>query len=217
MKKLRETYESFSKAMENRRIRAIVILGMYVIFFLIIFLMLNFGKSVNHNVNTNTNSNNNQIDKKANYANISSQYKYIANIEIKENNEISKFQITGKKPDIEKSEIIKKYNNDSKEYEESQKPVIINDEFFNLSTVINYVNNLDYEFSTSYKDNTILKNYLVPINLVNETISSNDNIEINVYEQNNNITKIIIDSTNYDKLRNNNIDSITYIIEYQNL
>ena len=220
MKKLKEIYNSFSETMENPRKRAIIIFCMYIIFFLVVILMINVGRSVNVNkseTTTNNTNNNEQVEQELNYKNISEEYEYTADIEIEENDGINKYQIVGKNTSTEKSETTKIYNKETEEYELTQKPVIINDKFMNLSEVISYVNDRDFEFSTSYKDGTILKNYLVPVKLLDETVTSDENIEVNVYELNGNINKIVIDSTNLDKLKNDKVNSIIYFVEYKNL
>ena len=220
MKKLKEIYNSFSETMENPRKRAIIIFCMYIIFFLVVILMINVGRSVNVNkseTTTNNTNNNDQVEQELNYKNISEEYEYTADIEIEENDGINKYQIVGKNTCTEKSETTKIYNKETEEYELTQKPVIINDKFMNLSEVISYVNDRDFEFSTSYKDGTILKNYLVPVKLLDETVTSDENIEVNVYELNGNINKIVIDSTNLDKLKNDKVNSIIYFVEYKNL
>ncbi len=220
MKKLKEIYNSFSETMENPRKRAIIIFCMYIIFFLVVILMINVGRSVNVNkseTTTNNTNNNEQVKQELNYKNISEEYEYTADIEIEENDGINKYQIVGKNTSTEKSETTKIYNKETEEYELTQKPVIINDKFMNLSEVISYVNDRDFEFSTSYKDGTILKNYLVPVKLLDETVTSDENIEVNVYELNGNINKIVIDSTNLDKLKNDKVNSIIYFVEYKNL
>lgn len=220
MKKLKEIYNSFSETMENPRKRAIIIFCMYIIFFLVVILMINVGRSVNVNkseTTTNNTNNNDQVEQELNYKNISEEYEYTADIEIEENDGINKYQIVGKNTSTEKSETTKIYNKETEEYELTQKPVIINDKFMNLSEVISYVNDRDFEFSTSYKDGTILKNYLVPVKLLDETVTSDENIEVNVYELNGNINKIVIDSTNLDKLKNDKVNSIIYFVEYKNL
>ena len=220
MKKLKEIYNSFSETMENPRKRAIIIFCMYIIFFLVVILMINVGRSVNVNkseTTTNNTNDNEQVKQELNYKNISEEYEYTADIEIEENDGINKYQIVGKNTSTEKSETTKIYNKETEEYELTQKPVIINDKFMNLSEVISYVNDRDFEFSTSYKDGTILKNYLVPVKLLDETVTSDENIEVNVYELNGNINKIVIDSTNLDKLKNDKVNSIIYFVEYKNL
>ena len=89
MKKLKEIYNSFSKSMENPRILAIVILGMYSIFFLLIFIMINFGGNVSTTTKNNTNTNG-QVDKTINYVNVSTNYEYTAEIELNENEVLKK-------------------------------------------------------------------------------------------------------------------------------
>lgn len=221
MKKLKEIYNSFSEVMENPRKRAIVIFCMYIIFFLVVILMINVGRSFNNKSetinNTNNSNNNGQVENTLNYKNISKEYEYKADIEIDENDEITKYQITGKNTSTDNSETITKLNKETEEYEATEKPIIINDDFMDLNKIISYVNDKDYEFSTSYKDGTILKNYLVPVKELDETLTSNENIEVNVYELNDTINKIVIETTNFDKIKNSNINSIIYFIEYKSL
>jgi len=217
MKKLKAIYSDFQEKMSNKRIRAVVILSMYVVFFILLLILINTGNnSSKKEINNNDNKNNIKEEIK-NYENINTDYMYSAVIEIKEEDENLKYLITGKSPKYEEVSKIEKYNFENETYESSNKPTIINNDFFDLEKVINYVNNIKFEFSTEYKDGSFLKSYFVPIKYVNSSISSNDKIEVNIYQLENNITKIIINSTNLDKLINKNINSILYTIEYTNL
>lgn len=214
MKKLKEIYDNLKEKMGNPRIRATVILFMYAIFFILIFTMINIGRNMSSSINTSINTNNKQIDKDLNYTNIINSYKYISNIEVNFEDDISKYLIEGNQSSSEKNQSVELLNKETETYEVTVKPDFINDDFFDLENVVNYVNNMEYEFSTTYKNGSIMKSYLVPVKNINNSINSSEKIEINIYELDNNITKIIINSTNLDKLSNNKINNILYSIEY---
>lgn len=215
MKRLKEIYNTIKKGLENPRLRAITILGMYAIFFFLVFAFLNAGSRVN--TNAKNENNNSQIKNIENYKNISNNYKYSCTIDYNEDGNIEKYLLTGKISNTEKNELVQIYNKDLNEYSIIEKPNFINDDFIILDKIIPYVNKKEYEFSTSYKDGSILKNYKVPLGKINEIYSNAKAIEINIYELNDNISKIVIDSTNYDKVENDKIESVLYTIEYENI
>lgn len=213
MKKLKEAYNNFSVLMQNPRIRAIVILSMYAIFFILIFLLINLGRNATYKEEINKNG---KIDRIQNYKNTYTSYDYTSNIEIDIDSELTKYLVTGTNSPSEKSQLIKIYNSEIDDYEIYNQSTIINDNFFNIDNIIKYVNDIKFEFSTEYKDGSILKSYLVPINRINSNITSEENVEINVYEFDNKIIKVIINSSNLDKLSDDKINSVLYTIEFNN-
>lgn len=212
MKKLKEIYNVIKENLENPRMRAAVILSMYLIFFIIIFGLINSGKS---ETNTLTPNNEEEI---INYSSIQQEYEYQYNIEINEKEKTLKYLITGKESEREKSSLIKIYNEETNKYEiDTSYDKLYNEDFVNIKNIINLVNNINYEYTTEYKNGNILKNFLVPLNKINFSFDTNKNIEINIYEYNNFINKIVIDLTNLEKINNENIESVLYTLEYKNI
>lgn len=209
MRKLRETFNFIREKLRNPRTRAATILGLYFIFFIFVIVWL-------RSVPTNT-TNNESDEKIVNYSEVQKSYDYQYNIEISTTDDSLKYLITGnynKENEIRKIEF---YNNETNSYEITNEYEFVNDKLLVLDNIISYVNNLESEFSTNYKDGTIQKNYLVPINKIDEYLENNNTIEINVYKKDDFITKIILDTTNLDKVYNENILKVKYTLEYKNL
>lgn len=209
MRKLKEIFEFIREKLKNPRTRAATILGLYLIFFIFVFAGLRAGAS-----------NNSETDNETaiiNYDNVQNNYIYKYNMEISTNEKNLKYLFTGTQKDEEQTQKIEVYNSDLNKYIETNEYEYINERLLSLENVINYVNNIESEFSTNYKDGTIQKNYLVPITKIDETLNNQNNIEINVYEKENFITKIIIDSKNLEQIYHKNILKAKYILEYTNL
>ena len=218
MKKLKENYNKLQKQLENPRIRAIVILSLYAIFFILVIVLLNLGgKGTTAIKRKPTEDSKNQIIDTQNYKNISSNYKYECNIEYNLDGDTTKYLLTGQFNQTNKINEVSIYDNETDNYNTVEKPSFINDDFILLDKIISYVNEKEYEFSTTYKDKTIMKNYKVPLSDINDTYSKNTNIEVSVYELDNKIIKIIVDSTNYDKLNNSEVKNVLYTINYENI
>jgi len=205
MKKLKEIFEFIKEKLRNPRTRAATILGIYFIFFIFIFIGLR---------TTPNNSQSNNGTNVINYDIVQTNYNYKHEIEISTTDNTLRYLISGSNINEQETQKIEFYNNQTNKYEETNEYQFINEKLLDLNIIIDYVNNIESEFSTEYKDGTIQKNYLVPITKIDETIDSQLNIEINIYEKNGFITKIIIDSTNLDKTYNQNILKIKYILEY---
>jgi len=164
------------------------------------------------------NQNTNNSKEIINYDIIQSEYEYIYNLEIKKIDKNIKYLITGKESLNEKSNLIKIYNDEQQNYEIIDfNENLYNKDFTNLNTIINIVNNIEYEYTTTYKNGEVLKNYLVPLNVINTSYTLNENIDISIYEYNGFINKIIIDLTNLEIKDNKNIESVIYTLEYKNI
>lgn len=203
MKKLKELVEK-KEVSKSDRTRAAIILGLYLIFFIFIISALNNGNSTPSNNNENI----------TNYTNISENYNYTYNIEIKNNEKTNKYLFTGIVNNNQQTMKMQLYNEETKKYETINEYEDVNPKFHDLNTIISYVNNLKEEFSTNYKDGTIQRNYLVELNKIDDDIDSTETIEINVFEKDNFITKIIIDGSNFDSKTNNKVTNSKYILEY---
>lgn len=204
MKELKKVFEILKKGYQNPRTRSAVILGIYLIFFVFLFIGIRSPKE-------ESSTNNDNI---INYPNIIETYSYSYNIEITRDTYINKYLFTGINDNGKYTEKVELYNNDSKQYEETYDYEDINPKFIDLKTIISYVNNIKEEFTTNYKDGTIQKNYLVKLNNIDNNVTTDNTIEINIYEKDNFITKIIIDGTNFDSITNKNITKSKYILEY---
>ena len=210
MKKLKKVYEIIKEKLSDKRTRAFTILCLYLIFFIIIVVFLR----------TAPKNNDIEIKKEAktqNYNNIQKEYDYTYNIEINRSTGDLNFIFTGTKKENEQNEKIELYNNKTGQFEEVLDYEIINPLLLDLSAIISYVNNIENEFSTNYKNGTIQSNYLVPLNTIDKNLSVDQYIEINIYEKNDFITKVIIDATNIDKLSDNNVLNSKYTLEYKKI
>ncbi|MBQ7140986.1 MAG: hypothetical protein IJO32_05730 [Bacilli bacterium] len=213
MKKLKETYEFIKEKLEDTRTRSATILGLYAIFFFLLFLLLSTGTG-----NNVEKANTNNLEEIINYSNIQKEYEYTYNLEIREIDKITKYLITGKESIEEKNNLVKIYNDVSQDYViDNSSEKLYDEEFINLNKIISLVNDIDYEYTTEYKNGDILKNYLVPLNKINYLYDLKENIEISIYEYDNFINKIVIDLTNYEIKNNNNIESVIYTLEYKNI
>lgn len=210
MKKLKSIYDFIKDKLQNRRTRAITILCLYAIFFVFVFIVINTAPPSSTNLK-------NKEEKKNNYENVQKEYEYSYDIDIKRNTTNLKFLFTGIKTKDEKTEKIELFNDKTNTYEEIYDYEIINPLLLELKNIISYVNNIDSEFETNYKDGTIQKNYLVPLNIIDNNLSDNENIEFNIYEKDNYITKIVIDATNIDKIEDNTIINSKYTLEYSEI
>jgi len=207
MKKLKEIFSFIKEKYKNPRTRAALILGLYLILFIYLFIGL-------AGVDTASSTDNEQIQ---NYTYINENYNYNYNIEITKNSNTNKYLFTGTNVNGIENQKVELYNHITKNYEEIFDYDDINPKFTDLNTIISYVNNLKEEFTTNYKDGTVQKNYLVELNKIDSNIDSNETIEINIYEKENFITKIIIDGTNFDSKTNNNVSYSKYILEYSEI
>jgi len=207
MKELKKVFNYNKKMYENPRTRAAVILGIYFVFFVFLFILM---KAPNPNSDINN-------DKIINYTNISENYNYTYSVEIGKNDITDKYMFTGTNDNGNITEKVELYNNVSKKYEEIFDYEDINPKFIDLNTVISYVNDIKEEFTTEYKDGTIQKNYLVELNTIDNNINQSGTVEINVYEKDLFITKIIIDGTNFDSKSNENVTNSKYILEYSKI
>lgn len=207
MKELKKVFEFIKEKYQNPRTRAAVILGIYGIFFAFLFVAIN-------NADSTSSANNENIQ---NYNNISEKYNYTYNIEIENSDHTDKYLFTGSYDEGNMTQKMELYNNETKQYEEIMEYSNINPKFIDLKTIISYVNNIKEEFTTNYKDGTIQKNYLVELNKIDENVTVDKTIEINVYEKDNFITKITIDGTNFDVETNDQVVSSKYILEFEEL
>lgn len=207
MKKLKEVFDFIKNKLADKRTRAITILSLYFIFFVVIFIFISLAPK------TSIVNDNDDTEKIVNYENINKNYKYEYTIEIEKNNQITKYLIEGVQNESEYTEVIKQYNIDTNDYELIYESEDINSLFINRDNLISYVNNLKEEFETDYKDGTIQKNYLVDINTIDKNYNS-ETIEINVFEKENFINKIIVDGTNLDNKSKNNIIASKYTLIY---
>ncbi len=205
MKELKKVFDFVKEQYKNPRTRAAVILGIYFVFFVFLFIGLN-------SANSTSTINGENIQ---NYNNISENYNYAYNIEIENSDHTDKYLFTGLYNEGNTTQKMTLYNNETGEYEEILEYTNINPKFLDLKTIISYVNNIKEEFSTNYKDGTIQKNYLVELNKIDENVNSEKTVEINVYEKDNFITKIIIDGTNFDVETNEGVVSSKYTLEFE--
>jgi len=205
MKKLREIFEFTKEKLKNPRTRAATILGIYFIFFIFIFVGLKTPTSDNQNNNGKNITN---------YDIVQTDYKYKHAIEISTTDNTLRYLVSGSYINERETQKIEFYNKETNQYEETNEYQFINEKLLDLNIIIDYLNNIESEFSTEYKDETIQKNYLIPITKIDETLNNKDNIEINIYEKDVFITKIIIDSSNLDKIYNENFLKVKYILEY---
>jgi len=205
MKKLREIFEFTKEKLKNPRTRAATILGIYFIFFIFIFVGLKTPTSDNQNNNGKNITN---------YDIVQTDYKYKHAIEISTTDNTLRYLVSGSYINERETQKIEFYNKETNQYEETNEYQFINEKLLDLNIIIDYLNNIESEFSTEYKDGTIQKNYLIPITKIDETLNNKDNIEINIYEKDEFITKIIIDSSNLDKIYNENFLKVKYILEY---
>ena len=207
MKQLKEIFNFIKEKYQNPRTRAAVILGIYLVFFVFLFIAV-------RTPNTSSTNNNEQIN---NYTNIEENYNYSYNVEITKDNKTNKYLFSGISNEGNITEKVELYNNESKIYEGIFDYEDIDPKFINLKTIISYVNNIKEEFTTNYKDGTIQKNYLVELSKIDSNINSIETIEINVYEKDGFITKIIIDGTNFDSKTNEGVTYSKYILEYNKI
>lgn len=205
MKELKKVFDFIKEKYQNPRTRAAVILGIYFIFFVFLFIGLN-------NADNTSTTNDENIQ---NYNNISEKYNYTYNIEIENSDHTDKYLFTGSYDLGNTTQKMELYNNETEQYEEILEYNNINPKFIDLKTIISYVNNIKEEFSTNYKDGTIQKNYLVELKKIDENVSSDKTVEINVYEKDNFITKIIVDGTNFDIETNEGVVSSKYTLEFE--
>ena len=210
MNKLKKIYNFIKEKLQNKRTRAATLLVLYLIFFVFVIMFLkNSPKNVKDNIKETTVKNN--------YSNIQEEYEYEYDIDIKREIGGLKFLFTGTKTKENQTEKVELYNEETGRYEEAFDYEIINPLLLNLDTIISYVNNIESEFSTNYKDNTVQNNYLVPINKIDENINSKELVEINIYKKDNFINKIIIDATNIDKLSDEEIINSKYTLNYKKI
>ncbi len=209
MNKIKEIYTFIKDKLKNKRTRALAILSLYFIFFLFMFLFIKFSSPKIDNTKT-------QEEVITNYKNINEFYNYEYSIEIEKTDKIDKYLLKGTNNNEGFTQQMYLYNPKTNNYEEILEYVDINSLFIDRDNIISYVDNLKEEFKTDYKDGTIQKNYLVSINKIDKNYQNAD-IEINVFEKDNFINKIVIDGTNLDNKSESGIISSKYTLIYTDI
>ncbi|MFV0249552.1 MAG: hypothetical protein ACK5HP_00725 [Bacilli bacterium] len=207
---MKNKLETFKELWNNPRIHALMVLGLYAVFFVIIFIYITISKNTtNQNVEIKD-----SLETLNNMNSYEYHYKYEINNEITningiKYNDINEFSIENNKFTIVNNKI--------------EGEVSIDDKLYILEILPNYIysyiklnNNLN---ETTYSDNTIKKEYIILIKEIKQYFGteSDENITVTTYEEDNQIYKIELDLTNIveeEYLITINYENINNIINY---
>ena len=231
-KKIAENFKKFKELYANRRYRAMMILGLYVIFFLIVVAIITTGKTAI--MDNDDNQDLTTIDKfKA-----MNNYEYSYNVEKSFGKDVIYFDIEGKryfnKEEFNiKDDINGYYVEDNVVYltRDNVKEKLLDGPLsidlvklrpFNLANLIQMA---QLETSTNnYTDDTVEKNYLLPVKdfiklYFNADVEDKDGdfVSIKTYEKDGNITKVEMDLTKADKYDDYLIDCHKLEFNYSNI
>lgn len=227
--KFKETYNKIKQLYDNRKYRALVILGFYVIFFLVIIVMINLSKTAVNNSNYEEFTTTEKFK-------IMNNYEYTYKIEKNLNEEIIYYNIVGKR-NINKeiftveNDINTYYIEDGKIYifqnsnkEEIDNPLSINLLALRPNNLSDFLKNSTLKSTTNdYQNNTIKNTYLLPIKdfmklyFNDETFDEENFISIITTEENNQIIKVEMDFTNINMNEEHIIDVNKLEFNYQNI
>lgn len=228
-KKISKTYNKIKELYNNRKYRALIILGGYAIFFLVVIMMINLSKT---EVSGTDFKELTTIEKFKEINN----YEYTYKVEKTLNDEIVYCNIMGRR-NINK-EIFNIENDTNTYYIENGETYIVQDnnkEKMNDSICINLLvlqpSNISnflqsstlQTTTTNHQNNTILNTYSLPLKdfiklYFYEEIDDEENfVSIITTEENNNIIKIEMDFTNIGIYEEYTIDFDKLEFNYQNI
>ena len=195
MNKFMNFWNTIVKLWKDKRTRSAIILGAYLIFIIIVivFIRVNSDLVNDSSLDSNTENYSNELEENNNlmYYN---DYKYDI-IVTKPTGEIYKIS-NNNEEDIKN---YYSYNNNLKEYEIVKD---INQDIINLELDLEYIlyliNNTEPEYTTKYKDGTLLNNYFISLNNTEVELSikySEDNFILNMNTEIYNIDYEIIFTT----------------------
>ena len=200
MNKLKEILDFIKEKLENKKTRAITILILYFIFFVILGAMININKNNSYEEDEKIN-----ID----YNNLKNDYSYIYEVDINDNN----YLVEGSYINNENTNTIKKLVDE--EYIIIDNYELINKELLYIETILKVIENKDYEYETIFRNGNRLEHYKVLIKEFDNTyINDTDYIDIDITMLDEFITEIKFDASKLDNFINEDIKTSNYILKY---